>query len=43
MTRLHTEVCTDADGALSMLALAFALHGGVLSVVCRTRVKKSSR
>lgn len=25
-----------------MLALVFALHGGMLSVVCRTQVKKGS-
>lgn len=42
MTRLRTEVRTDADGPLSMPALAVALHGGVLSVVCRTQVKKGS-
>lgn len=38
MTRLRTEVRTDADGPLSMLAL----RGGLLSVVCRTQVKKGS-
>lgn len=42
MTRLRTEVCTDSDGVLSSLGLAFALHGGVLPVVCRTQVKKGS-
>lgn len=28
----------DTDGALPMHALVFALHGGVLSVVCRTQL-----